>query len=756
MPVLVSRLSDDVALTVNAEFTAAYGYEAREVEGVPSRELHFVEDDRQRALDAHAHGDLESVEVRLKSASGACLWAQADLARFSLDGTEEVLLTTLYDIGARKQAEALVAEMALFPDMNPGPVVSMDLDAVVRRSNAAARERLGQDLEGRCFWDVCPQISEATRSQALAGGPPVQEDVEVGEYSYRLTFAHTPGADTVFVFGTDVTAQMRARRELEERARFPAMNPGPVARLTADATVIRANPAASRLFGKDSLVGLSWRDLCPEIDDALWEKARSSETPVQHEADIGDRCISFTLRHEPIADQVFVYGSDVTELKSAERALAELARFPDMNPGPVCRLDRHGVVLLANPAARAVFECDDLSGRRWLELVPTLDETFWQHVLTADGATAVEAKIGGRDFVLTHAPGSEGLYVFVYGSDVTREKEAERVLRQSERMATLGTLAAGVAHELNNPAAAAQRAAQQLEHSFAELEKARIRMGAARVLLEHAEHLAELDAKASEAATCPCLLDPLERSDREAELEEWLEERGAEAPWEVAPALVEGGVELAALVALAERIGDEHVGLVATWHAHSLRVYRLLGEIRQGAGRLVEIVGAMKDYSYLGQAPVQNVNVNDGIRSTLVILRSKLKTGITVEQELAADLPLIEAYGSELNQVWTNLIDNAADAMNGQGQIRLRTSANDGHVVVQVEDNGPGIPPEVRERVFDAFFTTKAPGKGTGLGLNTSYNIVVQKHGGTIRVDSEPGRTRFTVELPLRRAEATA
>jgi signal transduction histidine kinase len=164
----------------------------------------------------------------------------------------------------------------------------------------------------------------------------------------------------------------------------------------------------------------------------------------------------------------------------------------------------------------------------------------------------------------------------------------------------------------------------------------------------------------------------------------------------------------------------------------------------------------MKNYSYLGQAPVQNVDVNDGLRSTLVILRSKLKGGIVVHQELSSDLPRIEAYGGELNQVWTNLLDNAADAMDGKGEIRLRTMARGRRVVVQVEDNGPGIPEEMQPRVFDAFFTTKAPGKGTGLGLNTSYNVVVEKHGGTIRVDSEPGRTVFTVELPIERPGATS
>jgi PAS domain S-box-containing protein len=756
MPVLVSRISDDAVIRLNPEFSAAYGHRNADVEGTPSRLLHFVEEDRTRTLDRQGGGGLESVEVRLRSSTGECMWAQADIARFSLDGGDDVLLTTYIDIGARKEAEAQVVEMARFPEMNPGPVVRLDLDGTVRRSNAAARELFGGSVEGACFWDICPDFSEAARERIIAGGEPIREDVNVHDGWFRLTVTHPPDSDQIFVFGSDITKQKAAEEELAERARFPAMNPGAVARLAADGTVIRANPAASSLFGRESIRGMSWLELCPGIDTDTWDRARGEEGLVQHEADIGSRCFSFTLRHEPIADQVFVYGSDITELKSAQRALAELARVPDMNPGPVCRLDRDGRVVLANPAARTLFACEDLTGRSWLELVPTVAGDFWESLQSSGESTALEATIRGRQYVLTHAPGPEGVFIFVYGSDVSREKEAERALRQSEKMATLGTLAAGVAHELNNPAAAAQRAAEQLDHSFASLQAARTALGAV-LEGEQADRIMEaLDAKAREAASCPCELDPLERSDLEGAVEDWLDERGAGAPWEVAGALVEGGFDVAALEALADDVGDQHVGLVATWHGHAHRAYRLLEEIRHGTARLAEIVGAMKAYAYLGQAPLQNVDVNEGIRSTLVILRSKLKAGVVVHQELAPELPRIEAYGSELNQVWTNLIDNAADAMDGRGEIRLRSSLAGDRVVVEVEDDGPGIPEDHQSRVFDAFFTTKPPGKGTGLGLNTCYNIIVEKHTGSIRVDSQSGRTVFTVELPLRRSAPIA
>ena len=306
-----------------------------------------------------------------------------------------------------------------------------------------------------------------------------------------------------------------------------------------------------------------------------------------------------------------------------------------------------------------------------------------------------------------------------------------------------------MAHELNNPAAAALRAAEQMEGVFARLQSSQLEL---RNLPDEANALlVELDQQAHEVAACPCEIDPLERSDREGDLEEWLEEQGVDEPWEVAPALVDLGHDVESLEALAGRGAGSHGSVVAAWQAHAHQVYRLLEEIRQGAGRLSEIVGAMKSYAYLGRAPMQNIDVNEGIRNTLVILRNKLKKGVTVAQELDDALPRIDAYGGELNQVWTNLIDNAVDAMDGRGHLRVASHGQSDRVVVEIEDDGPGIPKEIQGKIFDAFFTTKEPGKGTGLGLNTTYNIVVKKHQGAIRVDSVPGRTCFIVQIPLKR-----
>jgi signal transduction histidine kinase len=175
----------------------------------------------------------------------------------------------------------------------------------------------------------------------------------------------------------------------------------------------------------------------------------------------------------------------------------------------------------------------------------------------------------------------------------------------------------------------------------------------------------------------------------------------------------------------------------------------MLEEIGQGTSRIVEIVKALKSYTYLDQAPTQSVDVHEGLNDTLVILRSKLKTGIQVQREYAENLPRIEAYGSELNQVWTNIIDNAVSAMQGQGKIILKTYQEDSWVVVEIRDSGPGIPEEIQTKIFDPFFTTKAPGEGTGLGLNISHNIIVQKHKGKLNVTSKPGETCFKISLPI-------
>jgi signal transduction histidine kinase len=332
----------------------------------------------------------------------------------------------------------------------------------------------------------------------------------------------------------------------------------------------------------------------------------------------------------------------------------------------------------------------------------------------------------------------------------------EMMLHQSERLATLGTLAAGVAHELNNPAAATRRAAKQLAEAFALLEATHLRLDTAAMTPAGRESLRSLEMRARDRAARPGDLDALGRADREASVEEWLERHGVADPWQLAASLAGQDLDQAALTRLAAVFQGDALLAVLDWAASVFSVHALVYEIGQGSARIAEVVGALKDYSFLGQASVHTVDLHKGLDNTLVVLRSKLKPGITVHRDYGADLPSVAAYGSELNQVWTNLLDNAADALGGTGEITIRTRREGTWAVVEIEDTGPGIPEEIQPRIFDPFFTTKAPGEGTGLGLSTSHAIVTRKHRGELRVVSRPGFTRFTVRLPIEGPSALA
>jgi signal transduction histidine kinase/predicted CoA-binding protein len=329
-----------------------------------------------------------------------------------------------------------------------------------------------------------------------------------------------------------------------------------------------------------------------------------------------------------------------------------------------------------------------------------------------------------------------------------RLRTSQLTLEQNRKMAQLGVLTAGIAHELNNPAAAARRGARQLSESFARIQNTQLKLNLMGISDQQVDKLLGLDRQIRERAAKPVELDSLTRSDREDGLEELLEDYGIEEPWEAAPALVELDYQRNDLERLSEDFPDPFFLPVIDWIVTNYTIYSLLNEIGQGASRISEIVKALKSYVYLDQGPVQEVNVIEDLENTLVILRHKLKEGVDVKREYSQDLPSIQAYGSELNQVWTNLIDNAVDAMDGNGQLTIRAYYQDPEVVVEIEDNGPGIPDEIQSKLFSPFFTTKPVGKGTGLGLNLSYNTV-KKHGGEINLDTQPGRTCFQVRLPL-------
>src|SRR5215204_1852258 len=339
----------------------------------------------------------------------------------------------------------------------------------------------------------------------------------------------------------------------------------------------------------------------------------------------------------------------------------------------------------------------------------------------------------------------------------SRLRSTESMLIQNEKMAALGTLAAGLAHELNNPAAAIRRSVAQLRDALAESERLTAQLGTLAIDPHQKETLGALQAETIERTTIPSLYDPLALSEREDQLQAWLEDHSVGQAWDLAPVLVSFGWDTRELERLADGFSPVQLPVVVRWLAANSSVYGLLEEVGKSAEAMSEIVKAVKTYSYLDQAPIQEVDVIESLENTLVLLRPRIDARISITRDYAEDVPRIEAYGSELNQVWTNLIDNAIDAIEGQGELTLRAFTAKSVVTVDVIDYGPGIPPEIQPRIFEPFFTTKAPGVGTGLGLHIAYNIVVHKHRGQLQVaSSTPGETRLRVVLPIRLAGNTA
>lgn len=329
-----------------------------------------------------------------------------------------------------------------------------------------------------------------------------------------------------------------------------------------------------------------------------------------------------------------------------------------------------------------------------------------------------------------------------------RLRSNELVLRQSEKLAQLSTLTAGIAHELNNPSAAVRRSADLLKDEIARLQQAHRQLNQPHLSNDQIKILSSLGQMARERALRPTELDALVRSDLQYAIETRLEIAGVENPWELAPTLASIGLQPEHLDRLAAHFSGPQLSAAVTWISATYANFSLLEEICQGAGRINEIVLALKTYVYMDQSPVQNVAIQDSLERSLAPFVESLPSEVSLKREYTPDLPTVQASRSEIEQVWSHLVENAIDAVAGHGSIIVRTYLDNYWLVVEVEDDGPGIPESIQERIFSPFFTTKPVGKGAGLGLNMSYNII-QKHGGEIKFFSRPKKTVFQVRLPV-------
>ncbi len=332
-----------------------------------------------------------------------------------------------------------------------------------------------------------------------------------------------------------------------------------------------------------------------------------------------------------------------------------------------------------------------------------------------------------------------------------RIREATRLEQQRDRLASMGKLSAGLAHELNNPASAAKRAASQLRDTLKRIKDASHDLGRRNLTPTQKSEIEKLETSLTQWDGPPP--DALTVSDLEDRIDSLLRSHGQNDLWQLSASLARRNVKPEVLEPLFESLDADAGRSALVRIASSLEIADLLNAIESSTSRISDLIQAIKEYTYMDQAPVQNVDIAKSLETTLIILNHKLKRGVTVRRDYHKDPLLVNSFGSELNQVWTNIIDNAIDAMGGKGELRVRTYRDDGCAVVEIGDNGSGISPENKDRIFEPFFTTKGVGEGTGLGLDTVQRIV-KKHRGNIQVTSKPGDTRFQVWLPL--AEASA
>jgi PAS domain S-box-containing protein len=553
---------------------------------------------------------------------------------------------------------------------------------------------------------------------------------------------------------------------LAEIARIPEMNPGPALRVDTDGTVRLANSAARQVFG-DEVVGSNWLEVLPGMDKALWAEAVESTELLTVENRIDEHYYLFRHRYDPEGKHVFVFGADISEQKQAE----ELANLLLNSSGEgMYGIDLTGVCTFANPASAKLlgFESvDDLLGKNMHKLVhhtrsngqhyPIEECQIYQAFRKGEG-THIDNEVmfcaDGNSFQCEYwsypmIRDDEVVGCVVTFADISDRRRIENELRQTEKMAALGKLSAGLAHELNNPAAAASRAANQIRERVDELQAVTIELAGVGVDASEWGMLISRLSEYQELAVAMGDLSPVEASDREETILEWLDEHDVEDGWAIAADFVSTGIDTKHLDALADDLRSAPLDRALTWLWRSITAQNLSHVVERSAESISELVGRVKSYSHMDKAPSLYVNVHDGLEDTLAIMNHKLKHGIEVVREFDRELPQVQAQGNELNQVWTNLIDNAVSAMDGKGRITIKTYCDHGDVTVAIADNGPGIPKDIQHRIFEPFFTTKDVGEGTGLGLDVVNRIITNRCGGRIDLESSPGNTEFKIRIPV-------
>ena len=331
----------------------------------------------------------------------------------------------------------------------------------------------------------------------------------------------------------------------------------------------------------------------------------------------------------------------------------------------------------------------------------------------------------------------------------TQGMDTRDTIERHERLVALGSVTAGLTHELNNPVAAVVRASARLREMLAEMREKLGLLVQSDLPVERLEAVADLAARALASRRAAPSLSPIEVSDREDEVADWLTDHDIASGWDVAPTLVAAGLGVDWLEELVKVTPPPHLEYGLSYPVRAIESDNLLDEITDGVERISGLLASAKQYTQMDRAPMQTFDVHDGLDATLTMLSHKIGDDVKVIREYDRSLPRMVAYPAELNQVWTNLIDNAIDAMDGRGTLTVRTRASGDRLAVEIGNTGPGIPTEIRSRIFEPFFTTKDIGKGTGLGLDIAWRIVVGRHRGEMSVESEPGDTRFTVALPV-------